>query len=76
MSLAMGYLSSISIHAPRVGSDDADILVIVAGVAFQSTLPVWGATQIMWRHMEMRGISIHAPRVGSDATVPGLYFGA
>ena len=34
----------ISIHAPRVGSDDnLPVLYLIKGL-FQSTLPVWGAT--------------------------------
>ena len=34
--------------------------------AFQSTLPVWGATHPPCTHLAASGISIHAPRVGSD----------
>ena len=34
----------ISIHAPRVGSDFVNVYNNVAPVIFQSTLPVWGAT--------------------------------
>ncbi len=37
-------LVCISIHAPRVGSDIGMSCLIGAGSAFQSTLPVWGAT--------------------------------
>ena len=33
---------------------------------FQSTLPVWGATDIAVFHRQGLAISIHAPRVGSD----------
>ena len=33
---------------------------------FQSTLPVWGATEIQLYFKFSRQISIHAPRVGSD----------
>ena len=33
---------------------------------FQSTLPVWGATDPMVAEGEKAVISIHAPRVGSD----------
>ena len=36
---------------------------------FQSTLPVWGATQDHRRRLNRRNISIHAPRVGSDPLV-------
>ena len=35
---------SISIHAPRVGSDVAQSFRMVGSKSFQSTLPVWGAT--------------------------------
>ena len=57
----------ISIHAPRVGSDD--LVVNLPGLLFlfQSTLPVWGAT---WQYPGdscVHTISIHAPRVGSDS---------
>ena len=34
----------ISIHAPRVGSDDERASIFALFVQFQSTLPVWGAT--------------------------------
>ena len=37
---------AISIHAPRVGSDSAALACFMLSVLFQSTLPVWGATQI------------------------------
>ena len=33
---------------------------------FQSTLPVWGATDVVERNQAYYTISIHAPRVGSD----------
>ena len=34
----------VSIHAPRVGSDNQRVVVIAPLDRFQSTLPVWGAT--------------------------------
>ena len=34
----------ISIHAPRVGSDQVQLKADVDDLRFQSTLPVWGAT--------------------------------
>ena len=37
----------ISIHAPRVGSDASLFSAGSQGRTFQSTLPVWGATQIV-----------------------------
>ena len=58
--------TAISIHAPRVGSDPTFDINRTVFPAFQSTLPVWGATfvpnRLVWQHW----ISIHAPRVGSD----------
>ena len=36
---------------------------------FQSTLPVWGATQARPPGRPRGGISIHAPRVGSDSAL-------
>ena len=39
-----GCIIHISIHAPRMGSDHADINCIIARYEFQSTLPAWGAT--------------------------------
>ena len=38
---------------------------------FQSTLPVWGATDLDLLTIGMIDISIHAPRVGSDLRLPG-----
>ena len=35
---------SISIHAPRVGSDEEESTAEDVVTLFQSTLPVWGAT--------------------------------
>ena len=35
-------------------------------MVFQSTLPVWGATDLDEAIAKCQGISIHAPRVGSD----------
>ena len=57
---------SISIHAPREGSDrGVEILPALRG-KFQSTLPARGATPAsMWRKHKHK-ISIHAPREGSD----------
>ena len=37
------------------------------GSVFQSTLPVWGATNRHQQTIHHRKISIHAPRVGSDS---------
>ena len=56
----------ISIHAPRMGSDLKRECVDVPWVKFQSTLPVWGATNPDATSRWRGGISIHAPRMGSD----------
>ena len=58
--------ASISIHAPRVGSDYS-IRSSWAISRFQSTLPAWGATFRIRAVRLVDPISIHAPRVGSDA---------
>ena len=57
---------AISIHAPRVGSDQFLPLPALHKFAFQSTLPVWGATVGVKLRELLVAISIHAPRVGSD----------
>ena len=57
---------TISIHAPRVGSDHDFCNYFLKEEIFQSTLPVWGATDITYLAMMTDVISIHAPRVGSD----------
>ena len=42
-------------------------------MAFQSTPPVWGATQAAYNNFAAEFISIHAPRVGSDAFMQYSY---
>ena len=65
MSASTG--ASISIHAPRVGSDSQARQPGPHRSQFQSTLPAWGATHDVGRCGGAdRTISIHAPRVGSD----------
>ena len=50
------YGITISIHAPRTGSDgNRDALLLPAGRAFQSTLPARGAT---WQRMIRRNIKM------------------
>ena len=44
----------ISIHAPRVGSDDKQNMTVHRWFAFQSTLPVWGATSSGRRNQNLR----------------------
>ena len=80
----------ISIHAPRVGSDVCSPyspqrkkhfnprspcgerhfvhISYTQAFRFQSTLPVWGATESTLNAPMWYRISIHAPRVGSDSS--------
>ena len=66
-------LQGISIHAPRMGSDNG------GGNRYLHTkisihAPRVGSDQVRSvRRSLPRLISIHAPRVGSDLTVPGLF---
>ena len=58
---------TISIHAPRKGSDlETKYVPLKCGV-FQSTLPAKGATRADPSNLIPLTISIHAPRKGSDA---------
>ena len=83
-----GLLMSISIHAPRAGSDRPPhqqppsvlyfnpcspcgerlsvIQFLMPTIQFQSMLPVRGATKNQVAHDSVFRISIHAPRAGSD----------
>ena len=68
--------SSISIHAPRMGSDRAFFSPYSPQAKFQSTLPAWGATDDGAGRVEFPQISIHAPRMGSDqqqSTLPAAF---
>ena len=60
---------TISIHAPRTGSDNQEGFARKVPREFQSTLPARGATQQIGCITQFTGISIHAPRTGSDATL-------
>ena len=64
----------ISIHAPRVGSDNSQAHKSASLHPFQSTLPVWGATSKHHHAVVVTRISIHAPRVGSDSTCKNARF--
>ena len=57
---------SISIHAPRTGSDQKRRLRRQRRKIFQSTLPARGATASDADVRHFAHISIHAPRTGSD----------
>ena len=68
----------ISIHASRMGCDLANG-VVVNNFIFQSTHPVWDATQIFERLGQAQYISIHASRMGCDVTtswttIPHFHF--
>ena len=63
----------ISIHAPRMGSDTTSVATKISTQIFQSTLPAWGATQLLNGSRFESFISIHAPRMGSDR--PAIIFG-
>ena len=56
----------ISIRAPRAGCDQAAATKKGFMSEFQSTRPVWGATDIKCARLMVLPISIHAPRVGRD----------
>ncbi len=57
---------SVSIHAPRVGSDFCSCRLESRYILFQSTPPEWGATSGLSATLRAVEVSIHAPRVGSD----------
>ena len=57
---------TISIHTPRMGSDDTALKQAQTANTFQSTLPAWGATFALYPEDYDIYISIHAPRMGSD----------
>ena len=48
------------------GATLLNAIIIFHKFTFQSTLPVWGATQTKANKTYEKRISIHAPRVGSD----------
>ncbi len=65
--LAKAYdTDNISIHAPRMGSDQQKKRKKRKKERFQSTLPAWGATKHCLIFEKQQIISIHAPRMGSD----------
>ena len=67
-ALEQGFVSRISIHAPRMGSDRRIEELKELSEIFQSTLPAWGATCFATSVVTPTLISIHAPRMGSDST--------
>jgi len=56
----------VSIHAPGEGSDRGVRGFVQTHDAFQSTLPVRGATEWMDGAATGAAVSIHAPGEGSD----------
>ena len=66
---AFNLSRTISIHAPREGSDVSIQARISRFTQFQSTPPARGATFDFDFGIEDEEISIHAPREGSDAVI-------
>ena len=59
-------MGRISIHTPLAGSDYSYTAVSIAGLRFQSTLPLRGATETQQAGQFDALISIHTPLAGSD----------
>ena len=70
LSDRMSEEETISIHAPRTGSDPRNSPPDEGWKRFQSTLPARGATCAVDQPHTGDGISIHAPRTGSDVPSP------
>ena len=68
MLSAKCHHQTVSIHAPREGSDILIFDEATHFTRFQSTLPAKGATRITGKDKNGIKVSIHAPREGSDAT--------
>ena len=68
--LVQGGLTHISIHAPRAGSDAPTAPICSMRAAFQSTLPVRGATKAKFRRTAVRAFQSTLPVRG--ATLPFL----
>ena len=66
MQVPIGGAVPVSIHAPRVGSDQFLFTKVLTNDVFQSTPPAWGGTGVERRNDRLVEVSIHAPRVGSD----------
>ena len=69
LQTALLSAQNISIHAPCMGSDRHRRKYLKSHLRFQSTLPVWGATNKLACLRLIFIISIHAPCMGSDSTV-------
>ena len=57
----------ISIHAPRVGGDDAPTIKAIIGLSISIHAPRVGGDMGDKDFVRVLDISIHAPRVGGDA---------
>ena len=66
--LAAMHPAFISIHTPLAGSDMLTPEQAMGGNAFQSTLPLRGATHQPGHVRTLRQISIHTPLAGSDSS--------
>ncbi len=69
--MAGGWIVSVHRFNPRPPCGERpqiDRKLIKAGL-FQSTPPVWGATDLLPAASPIQNVSIHAPRVGSDRRV-------
>ena len=66
VSFVLSVTFCISIHAPRMGARRASRRAMSTLGRFQSTRPVWGATNTPADIYIINRISIHAPRVGRD----------
>ena len=65
---------SISIHAPREGSDHEAYNIMQSQREFLSTLPARGATEGPQCGFAVQTISIHAPREGSDDRIANAWY--
>ena len=62
----------ISIHVPHVGRDGCKGGATRFGFVFQSTCPMWGATNSDAKKAPTSEISIHVPHVGRDSALPAV----
>ena len=70
-AMVMANWDTISIHAPHTGRDRRRLSGQRAGIIFQSTRPIRGATYRIRRSGSSKSISIHAPHTGRD--INGVY---
>ena len=71
-SLIAGLRDEISIHAPRMGSDELHNAIRLEYFGFQSTLPGWGATTSPRRR---RRRTMHFNPRSPDGERPGGFSG-